>query len=526
MSGFRFFGKKKSTPAKTREAKFAGSWYEADSGKLNDQLDEFLQIAKGKLSRKTADSQFQDNLLDQFPVGGNLLCAVSPHAGFMFSGQTAAFSFAMAAKEIENRKTKVNRVFLLGPSHYVGFEGAALSEDMHFQTPLGDLPVDRQAVEELVDFPLFRYMTDAHRKEHSLEMQLPLIYKVFGAIKIVPIIIGTLENEMEVRLVAGEIRRFLRDDDIVIVSTDFCHVGPRYQYQPFKSDIRNKVYEMDKEAFIHLNARSLEDLMAFKARTGATICGFSPLCVMLALLPNNAGASVLNYASSQDSIVEDDENSVSYMSIACGVPRETEKLWGSDASTLPDSQPLTEEDRANLLTMARAAITSACENKSVLTPIEEFKTRKSILAEPRGVFVTLFKRNPSGRELRGCIGHIWPVRPLAEAVVENAVGAAMRDYRFAPMEKNELESLQIEISVLTPLRRVASYNEIVIGRDGIVFYKNNSQAVFLPHVAEQYGWTLEQTLTQLALKAGLSEGAWKEGAKFDIFQAESFEEDE
>lgn len=526
MSGFRFFGKKKSTQAKTREAKFAGSWYEADASKLNEQLDDYLHTAKGKLSRKVADSQFQDKLLDQFPVGGNLLCAVSPHAGLMFSGQTAAFSFAMAAKEIENRKDKVGRIFLLGPSHYVGFEGAALSEDMYFQTPLGDLPVDRQTVEELVDFPLFRYMTDTHQKEHSLEMQLPLIYKVFGPIKIVPIIVGSLENEMEVRLVAGEIRRFLKDDDLVIVSTDFCHVGPRYQYQPFRSDIRKNVYEMDKEAFIHLNARNLEDLMAFKERTGATICGFYPLCVMLALLPQNAGASVLNYASSQDSIVEDDENSVSYMSIACGVPRETELLWGSDASAQPESEPLSVEDRNTLLAMARNAITLASENKSVLTPIEEFKTRKSILAEPRGVFVTLFKRNPAGRELRGCIGHIWPVRPLAEAVVENAVGAAMRDYRFAPLERSELESLQIEISVLTPLRRVASYNEIVIGRDGIVFYKNNSQAVFLPHVAEQYGWTLEQTLSQLALKAGLSEGAWREGAKFDVFQAESFEEGE
>jgi AmmeMemoRadiSam system protein A len=141
--------------------------------------------------------------------------------------------------------------------------------------------------------------------------------------------------------------------------------------------------------------------------------------------------------------------------------------------------------------------------------------------------VTLFKKNAlaeEGRELRGCIGHIWPVRSLVDAVVENATGAAMRDYRFLPVTSDELGDLQIEISVLSPLKRIDSYDEIVIGRDGVVLYGSGSQAVFLPHVAEQFGWTLEQMLTQLSLKAGLGESAWKQGAKFDIFQAESFEE--
>lgn len=102
----------------------------------------------------------------------------------------------------------------------------------------------------------------------------------------------------------------------------------------------------------------------------------------------------------------------------------------------------------------------------------------------------------------------------------------MRDYRFLPVTADDLDSLEIEISVLTPLKRIATYDEIVIGRDGVVLYKNGSQAVFLPHVAEQFGWNLEQTLTQLSLKAGLGETAWKQGARFDIFQTESFEEHE
>jgi AmmeMemoRadiSam system protein B/AmmeMemoRadiSam system protein A len=529
MSGFRFFSKKKTPGNKCREARFAGTWYESDSLKLNQQLEEYMQTASGALLRRSADTRFQEPELNRLKDDGNLLALVSPHAGYMFSGQTAAYAFARALKQEKQANQKAKRVILLGPSHYAGFEGAALSDASSFQTPLGDLPIDLKTVEALADFPLFRFMPEVHRKEHSLELQLPLIYKTFGPVELVPVVIGQLEDETETRLIGGVLKRFLRDGDIVVVSSDFCHIGPRYQYQPFKNNIKDNVFLLDKEAYTHINALDLEGFFNFRDRTGATICGFYPICVLLSILPDYAAASVLDYTTSQDSLVEDDDNSVSYMAIAFGSPAKQEQgsTWSGEPAEIGCQTLLSEEEKTALLAVARETVASAVSKQSHPKTAGLKKTYPN-LSQPRGVFVTLFKKNPQleeGRELRGCIGHIWPVRSLADAVCENAVGAAMRDYRFLPVAADELDSLEIEISVLTPLKRIESYDEIVIGRDGVVLYKNGSQAVFLPHVAEQFGWNLEQTLTQLSLKAGLGESAWTQGAKFDIFQTESFEED-
>lgn len=526
MSGFRFFSKKKVPGSNVREARYAGSWYESDKKKLTEQLDEYLQSASGALSRRSAHQQFQDPALDTIKDDSALLAVVSPHAGYMFSGQTAAYAFARAQKSDKSSRPEVKRVILLGPSHYAGFEGAALSDAGFFETPLGNLPVDSKTVDALADFPLFRFMPEVHRKEHSLELQLPLIYKTFGSIQLVPIIIGQLEDEMETRLVGGVLQRFLTPEDIVVVSSDFCHVGPRYQYQPFKDNIKDNVLSLDKEAYTYINGLDLEGFINFRDRTGATICGFFPLCVLLSILPDDASGSVLNYATSQDSLVEDDDNSVSYMAIAMGTPAGKPTHWREPPADAGEEEHLSSEEKIALLAVARKTVVAAA-SKSPQPKVGELKKMFPSLKQPRGVFVTLFKKNPQseeGRELRGCIGHIWPVRALVDAVCENAVGAAMRDYRFLPVTEDELDSLEIEISVLTPLKRIESYNEIVIGRDGVVLYKSGSQAVFLPHVAEQFGWNLEQTLTQLSLKAGLGETAWKQGAKFDIFQTESFQE--
>ncbi len=94
-------------------------------------------------------------------------------------------------------------------------------------------------------------MPEVHKKEHSLELQLPLIYKTFGTVELVPVVIGQLEDEIEVRLLGGVLKRFLREGDVVVVSSDFCHVGPRYQYQPFKDNIKGNVFVLDKEAYTY-----------------------------------------------------------------------------------------------------------------------------------------------------------------------------------------------------------------------------------------------------------------------------------
>jgi AmmeMemoRadiSam system protein A len=154
---------------------------------------------------------------------------------------------------------------------------------------------------------------------------------------------------------------------------------------------------------------------------------------------------------------------------------------------------------------------------------------------PRAAFVTLKKDvvlqkkenlpPETIHQLRGCIGDIFPQRPLYKSVIINAINAAFRDSRFPPVTKAECDDITIEISALTAPKPVASPDQIRIGIDGVVLRKNGQSAVYLPQVAPEQGWDLNQTLTNLSLKAKLPGDAWKEGASFLVFQAVVFGEE-
>ncbi len=137
-----------------------------------------------------------------------------------------------------------------------------------------------------------------------------------------------------------------------------------------------------------------------------------------------------------------------------------------------------------------------------------------------GAFVTLHKDG----NLRGCIGEIIPVRSLYEAVLNRAVSSAFSDYRFNPLQKNELNKIDIEISALTPPKEIASWKNIKIGKHGVILRKNGRSAVFLPQVAPEHGWNLQTTLTHLSKKAGLRPDDWKKDATFFVFEADVFGE--
>jgi AmmeMemoRadiSam system protein B/AmmeMemoRadiSam system protein A len=501
-----------------RRAAFAGSWYEADPSKLRAQLTRFLEQAEKTLKATPMEPSFQTNA----KIQGSVLAIVSPHAGYLFSGQTAAFGYDAAAED-----RKVKRVFLLGPSHYAGFHGAALPVEKDFATPLGDLKVDRQVIDDLACYPGFEFKPEVHRHEHSLEMQLPFIREAFGDVRVVPIIVGLMGDLSELNLAAQILRRYIEPDDLVIVSSDFTHYGPRYDYEPYPGPVRENVRKLDEEAFSYLHKADLPGFFEFRERTQDTICGFFPCALLLAMLPDGSHATLLNYRTSQDCLSEDDTNSVSYMAIAFSNP--TAKIgWPADE---PTNVVLTDKDKESLLKVARQALETFVREGRQISPSDVSELVSPVTEKSMGAFVTLYKRNigrstvhGDDRDLRGCVGYIFPVKPLVQAVIDNAIGSASRDYRFKNVTEEELADLQIDINVLTPPRRVKSYKEIVIGRDGILLYKQGRQAVFLPSVATEFGWSLEQTLAQLAIKAGCAADAWKHDAQFDVFQSISFEE--
>ncbi len=178
------------------------------------------------------------------------------------------------------------------------------------------------------------------------------------------------------------------------------------------------------------------------------------------------------------------------------------------------------ESRAMLLALARAAVRRAAAGKS-REPVDPLPDSPPILYEKGATFVTLTQ---NGR-LRGCIGTIEAQDPLWRAVWDAAWDAATGDPRFSPVRPDEAAALKIEISVLTPMREIPSWEEFVAGRDGILISAAGGRGVFLPKVAEEMGWTREQTLTALCKKAGLPPDAWKRpGMKFRTFGAEVFGE--
>ena len=498
------------SPASKRPLKFAGSWYEADPKKLAAQLDGFDARAKA------AVAPMQNQM-----AGDSILAIVAPHAGYAFSGATAACSY------LAPKVAKVKRVILLGPSHYQNFPGAAVSGDKSFATVFGDLAVDSGAVAKLKASGQFHELTDVHRREHSLEMQLAFIKKEFAQAKIVPVLVGRLDDASDARLIAGQIKRILQDGDLIVVSSDFTHFGPRYGYTPFKSALAENVKKLDMEAFSYLEKNDLDGFFSFYQRTGDTICGVYALSVLLALLPQDARGHLFDYRTSADSLVEDDQNSVSYLAIAFDGGKNNHG-WG-EATEACEVAPLSQSDKATLVKLARLALERVVKDGSDEPPdVKNLGVAISDrLKKPQGVFVTLFRRlDPAqakaqavldkgtsgardGKELRGCIGYIMPVKPLYQAVLDNACAASTRDHRFSRVEAGELSDIEIEISVLTPPTPVASARDIKVGTDGVLLFCRGRQSVFLPHVATEFGWDLDEMLNQLTLKAGLPAQAWK-----------------
>lgn len=181
------------------------------------------------------------------------------------------------------------------------------------------------------------------------------------------------------------------------------------------------------------------------------------------------------------------------------------------------TQALTNQQRIRLLELARDALRRYLSRGQTPRPTDT----DPVLSEQRGVFVSLH----IGDSLRGCIGTFSPSDPLMVTVVDMAIAAATSDVRFSPVRSDELARIEIELSVLSPLRRVTDVAEIQVGTHGIFITRERRRGVLLPQVATQYGWDREEFLRQTCRKAGLSADAWKDPqAVIEVFTAEVFSE--
>lgn len=497
---------------KVREYLTTIQWYPATTSGLNTMVEGFFKHANLK------------------KIPGKIKALISPHAGLAYSGQCAANGYI----QLETLDD-IERVILLGVSHRSGFYGALVSDFDYNSTPSGTLKVDTEITSKLAKKKLFTKSNSIMQNEHSLENQLPLLQYILNKknnehCKIVPILIGFLDRK-DFKKIASIIKPYVTDKTIVIASTDFTHYGANYGYTPFNKDAKENLTKLDMGMIDCIRRMDLNGYFNYKKKTGITMCGFSPVGVLMSIFDEeDCFGTLADYYKSGDR-GGDYSLSVSYASMVISKDKkEATKMKKSDNANIPDfkddSGPmnLSDKEKKTLLTLARQTLENHFKGDTMSSDVLNKKSSFSAkLKENAGVFVTLKKKG----HLRGCIGSIVGREPLVDGVRHNALNAAFQDHRFSALKEKELDLVDIEISVMTPLQKIENYKKIRLGTDGVIIRKGYNQAVFLPQVATETGWNLDQFLGQLCRKAGLNSTAYKSPEMdFFIFQALVFDEKE
>ena len=489
-----------------RQPAVAGQFYPGDKAELNQMLTSLFAHAVPRVQ------------------GRNVLAIVTPHAGYVFSGGVAASSFNQIdpTKEYEN-------IFILGPSHYVGFDGASVYPGGSFITPLGPVRVNERTAKELLKHgDVFVSRADAHAKEHSVETEIPFLqYIMKKSFSIVPIVVGTDSREVCSRI-ADVLRPYMTPKNLFIISTDFSHY-PSY----------NDAEIVDHATASAVLSKSPETLLRTLDRNAVrgvpnlvtSMCGWPCVLTLLDMTQEDPHVRLdsVQYRNSGDSEVGGKGQVVGYWAIAVSTSEAggaVPKLLGG--KPVPDAagpEPqrtftLTPKDKVGLLKIARAAVVERVRNGKL--PVVDTASLTAAMKTPCGAFVTLNEHD----QLRGCIGRFGAQEPLYRVVQEMAAAAATEDYRFPPVQGRELDKLSIEISVLTPMRRISSIDEIQLGKSGIYIKKGDRAGTFLPQVATETGWNKEEFLGHCAEeKAGIGYDGWKD-AEIYVYEAVVFSESE
>jgi MEMO1 family protein len=486
-------GSSTNQTGRVREPAVAGLFYPAEKAELSQLIDRLLAAVPEEKA-------------------GNLKALVCPHAGYRYSGQTAAFAYKLLAGR------SVETVILLAPSHYAAFRGASVSSAEWFRTPLGSVPISEKATELAKKAPFvleprcFVQRPDWSRQssrslppagedtpdtwEHSDEVQVPFLQKTLGKFKLLPIVLG----EVDPAEVARGLAPLLDEKTLLVASSDLSHY---HAYDRAKAlDARCVT------AITNLDLAGMRDEEA---------CGKAPILTIMNLARLKGWkARLLDYRNSGDSTGDKQGGVVGYAAVAFSEPDNQE----SQAAPAGYSR----EEKKFLLDLARRTVREVV-TAGKLPEVEE-KAVPARLTEKKGCFVTLTKKG----QLRGCIGHIIAQEALYKAVMDNARSAAIHDYRFSRVEAPELAELEYEVSVLTdpqPLEFSSPEDllqKLQPHKDGVVLRIGGRASTFLPQVWEQIPDKVE-FLNHLAAKGGSGPSDWRQpGAAVSIYHVEAFKE--
>ena len=474
-----------------RPATQANRFYTGDGRELSEEVDSFLALHRN-------DAKYS-----------NVAALIVPHAGYYFSGNVAASAY-MAM----DPKKQYKRIFLLGPSHHEWLDGASVNTEAdYYATPLGNVKVDHETAVFLTNTnrtnntnnfsntdgmdSVFRYRPEAHDREHCLEVQLPFLQRMFKEVPpIVPIVISTNDYDKLKRL-SHVLKPYFTDENLFVISSDFSHY-PSYE-DAYKVDAKTgkAVESGDVEEFIatiNANARS------GKRNLHTSACGEFAIITLMLMLDNQYEVKHLMYQNSGDIDNHDHNRVVGYHSFA---------ILRKDSTSFT----LSDADKKALKEIAFNSICDSLDGKPIAQPA--LTSDLSPLTSKCGAFVSLHKHG----HLRGCIGHFGEDYPLHEIVAEMARAAAFEDPRFMPVTRDELNDLDIEISVLTPMRRIQSLDEFELHRHGIYIKKGYRSGTFLPQVADEVNWTKEEFVGHCSQdKAGLGWDGWRD-AELYVYEA-------
>lgn len=436
----------------------AGRFYPASPAELSASVDDLLDAASYR-----------------FPHQPKALLV--PHAGYIYSGSTAATAYSALAAW---RKT-INRVVLLGPSHRVAVHGLALPESEAFTTPLGDIPLDLEAMAALSRLPQVVWSDAAHADEHSLEVHLPFLQRLLGQFKLIPLAVGQATPEA-VAEVLDQV--WGGPETLIIVSSDLSHF-------------------LDYEAARRVDCDTCQHILRLDTHIHPEqACGAYPLNGLLLVAQRRHLTPQLIHSCNSGDTAGSRQRVVGYAAFAFNAAEPT----GNDLGE-------------TLLRLARNAIAGHF-GQAVTTNVD-----MPALHETGATFVTLTQRG----ELRGCIGSLQAHRPLIDDIRHNALGAALRDPRFKPLGVEELADTRIEVSLLTTPEKMHFRSEAdALAQlrphiDGIILSAGNRRATFLPQVWEQLPAPAD-FMAHLKQKAGLPADYWADDLRLERYGVQKWKE--
>jgi AmmeMemoRadiSam system protein B/AmmeMemoRadiSam system protein A len=428
----------------------AGTWYSSDPSELADELDEYLNNVK------------KENY--------NVKAVIAPHAGYMYSGQTAAHSFKQISPDIK-------RIILLGTAHRYPLKGASVMDYDYYGSPLGNVKISAD-VKNLLKEKCVVSVQEADYEEHSIEIEIPFLQRVLDEFELLPVIVGKL-NSMEFTSV---LEKYFTDKTVIVASVDLSHF---HGY--------NDARQLDKysiDCILNLDSEGIDD---------AEIDSPYAIKALLELAKRkNWKTKLLDYKNSGD-VMRDKSRVVGYSSIIF-----YEEGNGS----------FSKKEREYMDNLARRAVETYINEDKKIKADDVPDSLKQKLA----CFVTINNEY----DLRGCIGTIEPVDKLYKSIIDNAISAATRDPRFPAISKKELKGLKYEVSVLSePAELEFSGTEDLMNKikdKGVIISMHGRRAVYLPQVWEHFS-SPERFLSSLCQKAGLNSNDWKQKEmEFLIFE--------